>query len=105
VARKARVIEDAGTPVIIRHGRAKVIIAEIKAREVPPGKPRFTRDDLRRLQRFMVNVRQRQLQQLQGLRQLHPLLPNLALLVLSEGLYHRELGLVVDGRPLEDFLQ
>jgi CRISPR-associated endonuclease/helicase Cas3 len=53
----------------------------------------------------MVNVRHRQFQQLQTLHQLQPLLPNLELFVLNEGFYHRELGLVVDGRPLEDFLQ
>jgi CRISPR-associated endonuclease/helicase Cas3 len=104
VARKARVIEDSGTPVIVPHGPAKAVIRAIRTREVPPGKQRFTRDDLRRLQRFMVNVRSLQLQQLQTLRQLQPLLPNLELFVLNEGLYHRELGLVVDGRPLEDFL-
>ncbi len=105
VARKAHVIEDSGTPVIVPYGRAKIIIAESGAREVPPGKPRFTREDLRRLQRFMVNVRHPQFQQLEALHQLHPLLPDLELFVLSEGSYHRELGLVVGARPLEDFLQ
>ncbi len=105
VARKARVIQDSGTPVIVPHGRGRAIITEIKTREVSRGKSRFTRDDLRCLQRFMVNVRHRQFQQLETLRQLHPLLPNLELFVLSEGLYHHELGLLVEGRPLEDFLQ
>lgn len=105
VARKARVIEDSGTPIIVPHSRAKAVIEAIRTREVLPGKQRFTRDDLRHLQRSMVNVRHRQFQLLQTLHQLRPLLPNIELFVLNEGLYHHELGLVVDGRPLEDFLQ
>jgi hypothetical protein len=32
------------------------------------------------------------------------LLPNLELHVLNEGLYHRDLGLVIENLPLEDFL-
>jgi len=110
VARKAKVIEDSGQPVIVSsdtHGRefAAPLINEIRNRHLASGQPRFTRDDLRRLQRFMVNVRTHKFQQLEAMKHIRPLLPNLELYVLDDGLYHSELGLVIDSRPLEDFLQ
>jgi CRISPR-associated endonuclease/helicase Cas3 len=109
VARKAKVIDDSGQPVIVasdNHGRtfAAPLIQEIRTRPLAPGEPRFTRDDLRRLQRFMVNVRAHKFQQLEAMKHLRPLLPNLELFVLNDGLYHPELGLLIDKLPLETFL-
>jgi CRISPR-associated endonuclease/helicase Cas3 len=71
---------------------------------VAKGRPRFDRDDLRRLQRFMVNLQQRDFQQLQTLKAISPLLPNLEIHVLAEGWYHADLGIVIEQRPLEDFI-
>jgi CRISPR-associated endonuclease/helicase Cas3 len=110
VSRKARVISDEGQPVIIAHdthGRefAAPLIEEIRSRQVAPGQFRFNRDDLRRLQRFMVNVHSHKFQQLEAMKHIHPLLPNLELYVLNDGFYHPELGLVIDNRPLDDFIQ
>jgi CRISPR-associated endonuclease/helicase Cas3 len=109
VARKAKVIDDSGQPVIVasdNHGRkfAASLIEEIRTRQLAPGESRFTRDDLRRLQRFMVNVRAHKFQQLEAMQHLRPLLPNLELFVLNDGLYHPELGLLIDKLPLETFL-
>lgn len=109
VARKAKVIDDSGQPVIVAndtHGRkfAAPLIEEIRNRQLAPGQLRFTRDDLRRLQRFMVNVRTHKFQQLEALKHIRPLLPNLELFVLNDGLYHPELGLLIDKLPLETFL-
>jgi CRISPR-associated endonuclease/helicase Cas3 len=42
---------------------------------------------------------------LHSLKQIKPLLPNLELYVIDDGLYHPDLGLLIDNRPLEDFLQ
>jgi CRISPR-associated endonuclease/helicase Cas3 len=42
---------------------------------------------------------------LRGLKQIKPLLPNLELYVLDDGFYHPDLGVVIENRPLEDFLQ
>ena len=53
----------------------------------------------------MVNVHSHKFQQLEGMKQIRPLLPNLELYVLDDGFYHPELGLVIDHRPLDDFLQ
>jgi CRISPR-associated endonuclease/helicase Cas3 len=110
VARKAKVISDEGQPVIIArdtHGRefAGPLIEEVRNRQLTPGQPRFSRDDLRRLQRFMVNVHSHKFQQLEAMKHIRPLLPNIELYVLDDGFYHPELGLVIDNRPLDDFIQ
>ena len=52
----------------------------------------------------MVNVHSHKFQQLEAMKQLRPLLPNLELFVLNDGLYHPELGLLIDKLPLETFL-
>jgi CRISPR-associated endonuclease/helicase Cas3 len=104
VGEKATVIPDSGQPVIVYHGASKEIVNAIRTRVVPAGQQRFTRDDLRRLQRFMVNVRTHKFQLLLARQNLKPLLPNLELYVLDEGFYHPHLGLVIDSRPLEDFI-
>jgi len=110
VSRKAKVISDEGQPVIIArdtHGRefAAPLIDEIRHRQPSPGQYRFNRDDLRRLQRFMVNVHSHKFQQLEAMKHIRPLLPNLELYVLDDGFYHPELGVVIDNRPLDDFIQ
>ncbi len=105
VARKARVIEDAGQPVIVPFKEGRSLVEGIRGRLPVSGQPRFTRDDLRRLQRFMVSVHTNKFQRMLGLKQIRPLLPNLELYVLDDGFYHPDLGLVIDNRPLEDYLQ
>ena len=109
VARKARVIEDSGTPVIISgdsHGGewAAPLIHEIRTRAVASGQPRFTRDDLRRLQRYMVNVRHHKFQFLEARRLIHPILPNLELYVLDAACYHPALGVLFENLPPDDFI-
>lgn len=109
VARKARVIEDSGTPVIIsgdlRGGLwAESLIAELRSRILAPGQRRFERDDLRRLQRYMVNVRHHKFQLLQARQLIRPLLPNLELYVLDTACYHPALGLILDNLAPDDFL-
>jgi len=108
VSRKAKVIEDSGQPVIIaadNHGRkfAASLIEEIRNRTIAPGEPRFTRDDLRALQRYMVNVRTHNFERLRGLGGVRELLSNLELFVLDSGYYHPELGLTIEHRSLDDF--
>jgi CRISPR-associated endonuclease/helicase Cas3 len=104
VAEKAKVIPDAGEPVIVRYGNGAAIVDEIQRRVPKLGEPRFTRDDLRQLQRFMVNVRTNKFQIMQAQKLVRPLLPNLEVFVLNDGLYHPQLGIVIDSRPLDDFL-
>ena len=110
VSRKAKVISDEGQPVIIAndtHKRefAAPLIEEIRNRQLTSGQPRFNRDDLRRLQRFMVNVNSHKFQKLDSMKHIRPLLPNLELYVVDDGFYHPDLGLVIDNRPFDDFIQ
>jgi CRISPR-associated endonuclease/helicase Cas3 len=105
VGREAKVIDDDTRPVIVDYGEGARLITEIQTRHRAANEPRFDKTDLRHLQRFMVNVRLRDFEVLQGQRHLQPLLPNLDLHVLKSGYYHPELGLLLEQRPLEDFLQ
>jgi CRISPR-associated endonuclease/helicase Cas3 len=105
VGREAKVIDDDTRPVIVEYGEGARLVTEIQTRQRAANQPRFDKTDLRHLQRFMVNVRLRDFQVLQGQRHLQPLLPNLDLHVLKSGHYHPELGLLLEQRPLEDFLQ
>ena len=102
VARKAKVISDDTQAVIAPMREAMEEVDAI--RERPQDGPRFTREDLRALQRFMVNLHLRDFQQLDMMGLLHPLLPGMELSVLDEAAYHEHLGVVIDQRPTEDFL-
>jgi CRISPR-associated endonuclease/helicase Cas3 len=104
VAEKARVIPDDSLPVIVRYMKSLEIVDEIRSRRVQKGRRRFTRDDLRRLQRYMVNVRINQFRQLEANKLIDPLLPNLELHVLEEGIYHDHLGILLNGQPTEDLI-
>ena len=108
VGREAKVIEDDTKPVIVDYGEARFLIYEIQNRKRKPNEPRFDKTDLRRLQRFMVNVgNRRPAYDYDTLKpHLDPLLPGLDLHILRSGHYHSDLGLLVNQqRPLEDFLQ
>ncbi len=105
VSEKAKVIDNNGQPVIVPFGAGKRIVQTIRERQTPSGEPRFTRDDMRRLQRYMVNVRQRNFDELLRLRLIEPLLPNLNVHVLDPSCYHRQLGLVMPGNlPIQDMI-
>jgi len=104
VSGKAKVISQEGTPVVVPFQRGKEMIEEIRARQAIRGQLRFSRNDLRCLQRFMVNIQKKDFQILEGLKMVQPLLPNLELWVLCEGLYNQHLGLTIENRPTEDFL-
>ena len=103
VAELGLVIQNDTQPVIVPYGKGCNLIEEIRTRPVIKGHPRFGRDDLRKLQRFMVNLHQRDFQRLLTLKAITPLLPNLEIHVLAEGWYHPNLGIVIDKRPTEDF--
>lgn len=104
VAGLAHVIEDDTQAVIVPYGKAVAIIQDIRNRLVEKGKPRIDRNDLRKLQRYMVNLHSRDFNRLLQLNAIRPLLPNLDISVLEEGWYHAELGILIDQRPTEDFL-
>ena len=107
VSEKAVVIKDSGTPVIIPIGRARHLVEAIRARPSAPGEARFTRGDLRALQRYMVNVRQKDFLFFQQHKLLCQLLPNLDVYVLDIAQYNLILGVLKPDQspPMEDFLQ
>ena len=103
VARKAKVIVDDTQPVIAPRPNALEKVAEIRQRAETTG-PHFTHEDLRFLQRFMVNLHTRDFQKLDTMGLLRPLLPGMELRVLDAAAYHAHLGVVIEQRPTEDFL-
>lgn len=103
VAELAKVIDNDTQAVIVPYGKGCGTIEEIRTRPVIKGQPRFSRDDLRRLQRYMVNLHSRDFQKLVMHKATSQLLPNLEIHVLAEGWYHPHLGIVIDKRPTEDF--
>jgi len=104
VASKARVIGNDTKPVVVPYGKGVEMISDIRRRRIARGQPRFTRTDLRRLQRYIVNLYSHQFRQLEALEQLSPLLPNLDLHVLSAGLYEQHLGILINQAPPEDLI-
>ena len=50
-----------------------------------------------------MNVRDRNFEVILRDTLIEPLLPNIDLFVLKDGIYHPNLGLLVNDRPLEDF--
>ena len=97
VGRRAKVIDNDTQPVIVTYGAGKRLVQEIRERQLPPGTPRFNRDDQRSLQRYMVNLRQRDFDSLLALRLIEPLLINLNVHVLHASCYHAQRGLVLPG--------
>ncbi len=103
VARKARVISDDTQAVIAPIKEAMEAVEAIRKR-TPVGGPRFTLEDLRHLQRFIVNLHRHEIQKLDSMALLRPLLPGMEVKVLNNAAYHKHLGVVIDQRPTEDFL-
>ncbi len=103
VARKAKVISDDVYPVIAPRDKAMEKVAVIRERNETSGL-RFVREDLRILQRFIVNLHAHDFQKLNAMGLLHPLLHGMELRVLDAAAYHKHLGVVIDQYPTEDFL-
>jgi CRISPR-associated endonuclease/helicase Cas3 len=100
VAREARVISDDTRPVIVPYGDGPEIIADIRDK----GRKQFRRHDLRKLQRYIVNLQTRDFFLLQGLRQIRELFPDWEMYVLAEGFYDNRFGVILYQRPEEDFI-
>jgi CRISPR-associated endonuclease/helicase Cas3 len=110
VAKAARVIQDEGSPVIAPYGEKwGKIVKDIRERAERVGRPFIKREDFRRLQRFIVNVRDNDfkvLEQRGGLRKMFPQFPQFeaGIHLLDEAFYHPQLGTVIDGRPAADWI-
>lgn len=109
VARKSRLSSEVTLPVVIAadsHGTpwAAPIVDEIHARQPVRGASRLRRDDLRRLQRFMVIVRARTFHLLEARQLVRPLLPDVEIPVLDASCYHPALGLRLEDTVSDDVL-
>ncbi len=100
VAREAKVISDDTRPVIVPYGASSDIIAAIKDK----GRENFSKYDLRKLQRYIVNLRAHDFLLLQSLGQIRELFPNWEMYVLAEGLYDKRFGVILNQRSEEDFI-
>jgi CRISPR-associated endonuclease/helicase Cas3 len=105
VAEKVKVIDNGGRGLVIPVGKGKHVVESVRNREVSAGEQRFTRQDLRSLQRYMVNVRERDFDFLRSHGLVSELLPNLDLFVLDLAQYDKNLGVLKpDQAPaMEDF--
>lgn len=105
VADHARVITDDTVAVIVPYNKAVTIVEDIRM------KGQFDRNTLRNLQRYMVNVRNGPVSDFTKLQQIGALGPllhdRLDIPVLEKSCYKSDppLGMVIENRPLEDFIQ
>jgi CRISPR-associated endonuclease/helicase Cas3 len=100
VAREAKVISDDTRPVIVSYRDGQKIVADIRDK----GRENFGKDDLRKLQRYIVNLRTYDFQQLQALGQIEELFSNWEIYVLSEASYDNSFGVILTQRSEEDFI-
>jgi CRISPR-associated endonuclease/helicase Cas3 len=96
ISAKAKVIEDSGQAVVVPFRGAIPILDKLR------GKFRLFRDDLRSLQRFMVNLREPDLRLLGGL--VTPIADPEGPCELDPTAYDDDLGVKIGERPPEDFL-
>lgn len=100
VAEAAKVIDDGGRSVIVPYGEAKPWIRQLRQFGT------YNLQVLRQLQRYTVNLRANDFQEATRLGLVTPLFadkPN-GPMVLADGSYHDDLGVVIADRPLDDFL-
>lgn len=104
VSAKAKVIENEGVAVIVPYKNALKIVQKIRNKNSRTEKVVFGKEDLRSLQRFMVNLYPKDFEFLQKFGQITPLIPNkeLELYVVNEGSYNEHLGVLTNERPTNE---
>jgi len=98
VAAKAHVIEQDTRAIVVSYEKGGERIEDVRRRQW------LGYEDYRRLQRYMVNLRDRDFRKMLELRLIEPLLKNIDLFVLLPNCYHPQPGMIVDNRPSEDFV-
>ena len=94
VARKVKVIDDGGRGIVVPKGKGRHVVESIRSRKVPVSGLRFTQQDFRALQRYMVNIRERDFDFLRGHGLVSELLPNLDVYVIDIAQYDKYLGVM-----------
>lgn len=109
VSSLAKVIDKEGIGVIVqfegKENSSFEIIKKIRGKNSKSEIVFFGRDDMRSLQRFMVNLYPKDFEYLKSHGQLQPLLEgkDLDLFVVNEGSYSTQLGILTDKRPTNEF--
>ena len=107
VSAKAKVIENEGIAVIVPYKNATEIVRTIRNKNSRTEKVVFGKEDLRKLQRFMVNLYPKDFEYLQKIGYAELLIPNkeLELYVVSKYAYDENLGVLINGTPTHEFNQ
>lgn len=93
VSKKAKVIDDDGTPVVVPYGQAQVLVDKLKNSFQKSGT--LKKQHVRSLQRYMVNLRAKEFQRAKSNNQLHEILSHGSLYMLDSTAYHPDLGAVI----------
>lgn len=110
VSKNAKVIDNEGIGVIVPFENAIEIITEIRERGINKNRNTefydFKREDLRSLQRFMVNLWEKDFNALKDFGQLELLIPNkqIELYVVNKDIYDDDLGIKIEGKSPKDFI-
>ncbi|MCX7639555.1 MAG: CRISPR-associated helicase Cas3', partial [Pyrinomonadaceae bacterium] len=109
IAEEVKVIQEHGVSVIVPfggdEGKPMKIVRQIQAKSRNLGKLWISREDFRRLQRFMVNLTWQDFNELKNKGQVHPLFDESNdLWVLDVGSYHEKYGVLLYGSPTDDLL-
>lgn len=94
VSKKAKVITDEGTSVVVPYGNAQVLVDQLK--ESFKKKGYFDKRYRRALQRYMVSLRAGELQRAQSLNLLTEIIPGGPLNFLCKSAYHFDLGVLIE---------
>lgn len=98
VSRKAVVIEKNTKSLIVAYQESKQIIQYIRKKGFT------TQSDLRRLQRYSISAQKHDFEKLTTLGAIENLLPHIEIPVLADGFYHNQYGLLIEKRPMEEFI-
>lgn len=104
VSAKAKVIPEGGVPVVVPFGPGSEVVEELRVRARFQGAAGPGYGDLRRLQRFMVNVRERDFQKLHQCGMIDYIFPQTNLFIADARCYDDRLGLVIKEMPVEDLI-
>lgn len=98
VDRNAYVIPKNTQSVLVPYRDGARIIRAIRS------KSHVTQNDIRRLQRYSVSLHERDFSELEALGGIEPLLPHIQIPTLDRGFYHPTFGVLIERRPLEEFV-
>lgn len=104
VAEATKVIKDSGQPVVVPYGMGPRLIDDLHERLLRHAPPQEVRAGFRALQRYMVNLRRYNYERFLSIGAIKTPWDGAPVLVLQDGFYNNDLGLVVENHPPEDLI-